>query len=149
MSIDEIRPFFSGIVAAIISFLLAHFLLKWLPNSYDGKPKRVLKDEYGLKIKISNLLAILGINIGFSLYFFNCLPQSDWRGIGVGFGLMSMLPMLWLVGSSISNGVHSIKEAFAAFAICQNTPYMLLYGSMIFFIVVGVIAITSLLVSPP
>lgn len=148
MNFDEIRPFLSGVIGAIISLFLARVFSKWLPKTYNGKPKEKLKGEYGLKIKVANILAFIGISIGFSLYFFNCLPRNDWRGIGVGFGLMSMLPMFWLIGSSISNGLPSVKESFAAFAICQNTPFILLYGFMIFCSLIGIVAIVSLFISP-
>jgi len=65
------------------------------------------------------------------------MGDHDWRGLGIGFGLMSFLPVAYIAAANISHGTERIKEAMVAFVIDQKTP------TKVLFIYIGIMHLTN------
>lgn len=126
MDFDTIRPFVSGLIGATIAGWLAVKVAGRLPYAKNTAKQRALVDEERLTIRYANIGAGIGLGIGLMFYFGGFLDRNDWRGIGVGGGLMGLLPLLVIVGRNLHGGIQSIKNGFVAFAISQKTPVFLL-----------------------
>jgi hypothetical protein len=122
MDFDTIRPLVSGLIGATIAGWLAVKLAGRLPYAKNATKQRALLDEERLTIRYANLGAGIGLGIGLMFYFGGFLDRHDWRGIGVGGGLMGLLPFLVIVGRNLNGGMQGIKNGFITFAISQKTP---------------------------
>ncbi|GAA5496018.1 hypothetical protein Rhal01_02199 [Rubritalea halochordaticola] len=112
-----------------------------IPRGSGKKSARLLHSENRSRIIVANILAGLGILFGIVLYILGVFPDHDWRGAGVGMGLMGLLPLLWMLVSTISQGKQRVRECFTAYAISQKAPPFLLYPVMGLFSAIGFIAI--------
>jgi hypothetical protein len=77
-------------------------------------------------IFISNVLFFGGLLFGIYLYGNGTFEKSDWRGMGIGFGVSCFGPMVVLPLSSAIRG-RRVGEAFVAFSISQKMPPWLLF----------------------
>jgi hypothetical protein len=84
--------------------------------------------ENRARIFAANALFFLGITGAIFAYQQGYFPRNDWRPAGLGFGFACIAPVLFLYLSALNGGSRRIQEAFAAYAISQKTPPMLLYG---------------------
>jgi hypothetical protein len=50
------------------------------------------------------------------------MSDHDWRGLGVGAGLASFLPVSYIVAANMMHGTERVKEAMVAFVIEQKLP---------------------------
>ena len=94
---ENFRPVVTGIIGAIISFCLAYLMCKFFPDLYSENSLSKLRRKYGKKVRIANVLSGIGFVMGVSAYFLKLIPRNDWRGIGLAFGLMAILPFLYLL----------------------------------------------------
>jgi hypothetical protein len=126
---DEIRPILSGLAGAIIASALVSFWTRRLPETFNAKPREVLLREQRPAVWSANALFLMGILLGLAMYQFGGFAQNDWRPLGIGFGLASVLPLGALTVIPLLSG-RSVAEAFVAFAWGQGTPLWVTYGIM-------------------
>jgi hypothetical protein len=156
MSAEQIRAIACGPVGAILSAIIGsfvfHWLVKrwsrWIPTKVGEKGKKQLLQEYKNTLRIAKALSIGGFMIGFLFYASGWMDDHDWRGLGVGAGLASFLPVFYIVAANITHGAEGIKEAMVAFVIDQKTPTKVLFLLMGFCFVGGVVSAVSLLYKP-
>jgi hypothetical protein len=144
VSFDTIRPVLSGIIGAIIAGWLVNKMARWVPAKVGTKGRKRLLQEHKSTIRVANGLALLGIGIGILCYWSGWLSRNDWRGAGLGAGLMSILPVGYMVITNAARGAEAIKECLVSYAIAQKTPVALLFGLMGFLIVAGIVSAVSL-----
>jgi hypothetical protein len=77
------------------------------------------------------------------------MTGSDWRGVGIAFGLMAFLPVAYIVATNVMHGTERMKEALIAFVIDQRTPPKVLFVFIGICFMTGVICAISLLLQPP
>jgi hypothetical protein len=138
MDFDTIRPVISGLIGATIAGWLA---VKWagkLPHAKSSSKQRSLVDNQRIILRCANIGAGLGIGAGLVLYFGGFLGRHDWRGLGLGAGLMALLPVVVIVFGNLRGGTESIKNGFLAYAIAQKTPVVLLFPLMALMVAGGV-----------
>jgi hypothetical protein len=106
-------------------------------------------ERHKITLRFANLLTLFGILIGLFTYWSGWLARNDWRGIGVGAGLMVFLPCVYIVAANAARGTEGIKEGLSLFAASQNTPTSLFYSLLALLFLAGALAGVSLLRAPP
>ena len=146
-----VRGPIGGLILGIIACSIYNWQVKrwsrWIPPGFGKKGKVQLLEEYQSTHRIANVLAMIGLLTG-SLYYRknHWSTGSDWRGIGIAMGLMTFLPVAYIVAANIKYGAERVKEALIAFVIRQRMPtkvFIVFFG--IFFINGVICAIRSLL----
>jgi hypothetical protein len=157
ISNEQIRLVVCGpigsLASAIVGSLLFHWLVKhwyhWIPLKVGKKGKNRLLKEHKNTIRIAKISSLAGLLLGLFFYQSGWMNDHDWRGLGIGVGLMSVLPVAYIMAVNISRGTENVKEAMVAFAIDQRTPTTVLFVFMGFCFVAGMISVISLLLRPP
>ena len=144
MSLDTIRPIVSGIIGAVIAGWLFTKWARWVPVKVGAKGRERLLNEHRRTIRVANALAFSGILIGLLCYWSGWLSRNDWRGLGLGAGLMALLPIAYMAVTCAARGPEAIKECLVTYAISQKTPTGLLFGLMALMIMAGVVSAVSL-----
>jgi hypothetical protein len=144
MSFDTIRPILSGIIGAVIAGWLVTKWARWVPVKVGAKARERLLKEYRVTIRVANALAVAGLCIGLVCYWSGWLSKHDWRGLGLGAGLMSFLPIGFMVAANAPRGREAIKECLVTYAISQKTPTGLLFVLMVLMIIAGIVSAVSL-----
>jgi len=145
LSFDMILQALLGILGAILGSWLIAKLAKWVPAAVGAKGQEQLLKEHKVTIRVANLLAIAGMVIGVLCYALGWLSRNDWRGAGLGVGLMSFLPVAYMIIANAPRGTEAIKECMVTFAITQHMPIVLLFPLMTLMIIAGMAAAASLL----
>src|SRR5688572_10318895 len=119
----------SGIVGGILAVLVCRAWARWVPDVCGRKDASTLLHQNRVAIWVVNGLFFAGVLIALAMYQTGYLSRTDWRGLGVAFGVGSasvfvVLPLFALAGS------RSPKEAFVAYAIAQKTPTSVLYCAL-------------------
>jgi hypothetical protein len=141
---EEFRPFVSGIIGALMAFLLSCALNKSFPDYYSGKSIENVKAEYGKQSRAIKFFSALGFSCGISLYFLDLIPRHDWRGFGLALGLTGTFPLLYLVYLVVvEKSLTGATDVLNAFARIQRTPRLLMYTMLFFFVLIGLVAISS------
>lgn len=156
MSAEQIRAIGCGPIGAILSAIVAslvfHWQVKhwsrWIPAKVGEKGKKQLLQENKGTIGIAKALSIAGFLIGCLFYATGRMGNHDWRGLGVGVGLASFLPVSYIVVANIMHGTERIKEAMVAFVIDQKTPPKVLFIFMGICFIGGVASGVSLVLRP-
>jgi hypothetical protein len=156
MSGEQIRAIGNGTTGAILSAIIAGLIFqwqikhwsRWIPAKVGEKGKKQLLEEYKITIQRATMLSIAGFLIGCLFYVTDWLADHDWRGLGVGLGLASFLPVFYIVAVTIMHGGEKVKEAMVAFVIDQKTPPKVLFIFMGLCFIVGVASVVSLLLRP-
>lgn len=86
--------------------------------------------------------------MGCLFYATGRMGNHDWRGLGIGAGLASFLPVSYIVAANIMHGTERIKEAMVAFVIDQKTPPKVLFIFMGLCFIGGVASVVSLVLRP-
>lgn len=68
-----------------------------------------------------------GLLVGVGLYWYPGFASTDWRPAGLAFGLASVMPLFAIAVISRARS-KSLKEAYVAFALGQDTPVWVTYG---------------------
>jgi hypothetical protein len=153
MSAEQIRSIGCGpigaVISAIIASLIFHWQVKrwtrWIPSEFANKKKNDLLKEYKNTNRIAKVFALVGVLIGLLFYINHWISDYDWRGLGVGAGLATFLPIAYIAVANIRRGSERIKEAMVAFVIDQKTPAYVLFVFMGLCFVGGVVSAVSLL----
>ncbi len=156
MTGEQIRAIAVGPIGAILSAIIAslvfHWQVKhwsrWIPTKVGEKGKKQLLEEYRNTIRTAKALSIAGFLIGCLFYVTGWMGNHDWRGLGIGAGLASFLPVSYIVAATIMHGTERMKEAMVAFVIDQKTPPKVLFVFMGLCFVGGVASAVSLLLRP-
>jgi len=131
MEFDSIRPIFSGLLGGLIAVVLCNWMSRWVPVVCNRKGVATLLRQNRIGIWLANILFFVGLIGGIAIYQLGYLPETDWRGLALGFGSGCLTALLILPASAILSG-RSPKEALVAYAISQKTPTILLYGILCF-----------------
>ena len=110
-----------------------------MPAGFGGKEKEQLLREYKTINRIAKLFGLAGLFTAFIYYRGHATTGSDWRGLGIAFGLAAFLPVAYVIAANSLHGTQRVKEALVAFVIDQRTPPKLL------FVVIGTCFITGLI----
>ena len=137
MELDHIKVFIITAICAALGGLFA----KWPLNRRQVH----LENRYKRQIFFANAFFFVGIFFGLYLLKSGKIENNDWRGLGVTFGLMALLPVSILCITSAHKGISGIKETFTAYAINQRMPLILLIVIFILCIFFGVVSTYSLL----
>jgi hypothetical protein len=78
-------------------------------------------------------------------YKFGLLGQHDWRGLGVGLGLMAILPLSYVFAVNASQGSDAVKEVLVTMSISEKTPVRLYFGLLAACVLAGVLSSVSLI----
>jgi len=156
MASEQVRAIGDGttgaILSAIIAALVFHWQVKhwshWIPTKIGEKGKKQLLEEYRSTIRIAKALSIAGFLMGCLFYATDQMGNHDWRGLGIGLGLASFLPVAYIVVTNIRHGTEKIKEAMVAFVIDQKTPPKVLFIFMGLCFIGGVASVVSLVLRP-
>ena len=143
--IDLLRTSAAAMAGASLSKWIANRFADKIPRRSGKKSARQLHSENRSRIIVANILAGLGLFFGITLYIIGVFPDHDWRGAGIGMGLMCLSPLLWILVSTISQGKQRVRECFTAYAISQKAPPFLLYPVMGLFSALGFIALIQTL----
>ena len=73
------------------------------------------------------------------------MTGSDWRGIGIAMGLMTFLPVAYIVAANIRYGTDRVKEALIAYVIRNRAPTKVFIIFVGIFFIIGVICAISVL----
>jgi len=153
MSAEEIRSIGCGPIGAVISAVIAslffHWQVKrwsrWMPTKVGEKGKKHLLKEYRSTVRTAKTISLIGLFIGWLFYITHLINDHDWRGLGIGAGLMAFLPIAYIVAANIMHGTEKVKEALVAFVIDQKTPPKALFVFIGLCFVLGVVSAISLL----
>ena len=146
---DFLRPIISGILGATIGEWLTKRWRRWIPTGLGSKSKKAIMRENAGRIKIANWLSFVGFLSSLAFYLTGYLSKYDWRGVGVGLGLMAGLSILWMIVSSVSGGAKRVQECLIGFAMSQKMPVPILFGLMFICVAGGIVSSVSLFVNPP
>ena len=144
MSFSEIRPLLSAMIGIAIAGWLKVKWARWVPAMVGTKGREQLLKEHRRSIWVANLLAFVGLFSGLLSFKSGWLNASDWRGLGLGIGLMCLLPLACLAAANAGGGCAAIKECMVAYAISQKTPPRLLFPVMGVVSIAGLISAVSL-----
>jgi hypothetical protein len=153
MTVEQMRAISVGPVGAIVSAIIASLVFqwqvkhwsRWIPTKVGEKGKKQLLEEYRNTIQIAKVFSILGFLIGCFFYATGRMGGHDWRGLGIGVGLASFLPISYVVAANIMHGTEKVKEAMVAFVIDQKTPSKVLFVFMGLCLAAGVASAIRLL----
>ena len=156
MSVEQIRSIGCGPIGAVFSAIIAALIFhwqvrhwsRWIPSKCGDKGKDQLLKEFKNTNRIAKAFAVVGALIGMLFYTNHWISDYDWRGLGIGAGLASFLPVSYIVAANIMHGTERIKEAMVAFVIDQKTPPKVLFVFMGLCFVWGVASAVSLLLRP-
>jgi hypothetical protein len=156
MSAEQIRAIGCGPIGAILSAIIASLVFRWqvkhwtrwIPTKVGEKGKKQLIEENKNANRIAKAFGLLGISAGSLFYINHWISDYDWRGLGIGAGLMAFLPIAYILMANIMHGTERIKEAMVAFVIDQKTPTKVLFFFMGLCFVGGVVSAVSLLRKP-
>jgi hypothetical protein len=143
MDFDTIRPFISGLIGAAVASWLTIKLAGRFPHSKDANKQRASVEDELMTLRYANIAAGIGFGIGMMFYIGGFLDRHDWRGLGIGGGLMVFLPILIIIGRNLHGGVQGIKNGFLAFSISTKTPAWLLFLFMGLMLAGGLFAAIS------
>jgi len=157
MTAEEIQSIGCGPIGAIASAIVASLVFRWqvehwsrwIPTKVGKKGKKKLLEEYKSTIRTAKTLLIVGFSIGLFFYISGWMSDYDWRGLGIGAGLASFLPVAYIVAANVKHGTEKVKEAMVAFVISQKTPSKVLFVFMGLCFIGGVVSAVSLLFRPP
>src|ERR1035437_985844 len=144
MSFDTIRPILSAMIGIAIAGWLKTKWDRWVPAKVGEKGRDVLLKEHRVTLRIANALSFSGLCIGLLCYRSGWLHDRDWRGLGIGAGLMCFLPIGYIVVVHAGRGAESIKECLVTYAISQKAPMGLLYVVMSLLFIAGLVSAVSL-----
>ncbi|MBL9170845.1 MAG: hypothetical protein JNN07_24145 [Verrucomicrobiales bacterium] len=144
MSFDTIRPILSEIIGALVAGWLVTKWARWVTAGVGRKGRERLLEEHRRSIRVANVLSFSGLLVALVCYWGGWLSRHDWRGLGLGAGLMAFLPIAYITAACASRGTETIKECLVAYAIHQKTPTVLLFAVMALLIIGGVISAFSL-----
>ena len=145
-----VRGPIGGLILGIIACSIYNWQVKrwsrWIPTGFGKKGKVQLLEEYQSTHRIANVLAMVGLLTG-SLYYRknHWMTGSDWRGIGIAMGLMTFLPVAYIVAASIRHGTERVKEALIAYVIRNRAPTKVFIIVVGIFFIIGVICAISVL----
>jgi hypothetical protein len=130
MDIASLRPILSGIVGGLLAIALCTAWARWVPRVCNYKRAETLLRQNRSAIWTVNALFFAGIGFALWLYGSEQMARTDWRGLGLGFGIgcasvFIVLPLFALAGG------RNPKEAFVAYAIAQRTPVFVLYSLLV------------------
>ena len=156
MSAEQIRSIGCGPVGAVASAIVASLLFRWqvkkwdrwVPMKFGGKGRAELLAEHKTTLRVAKVLSCVGICIGLLCYMSGWLNHYDWRGLGLGVGLMSILLIGYIVAANVMRGPRAMKEILVTFVISERTPPGLLIGVMLLCFVGGLVSAISLLLRP-
>jgi hypothetical protein len=157
MSAEQIWSIGWGPIGALISAIIASSIFHWqikrwshrIPSKFGQKEKNQLLEEYKNTNRIAKVFGLAGLFTIFIYYKGHSTTRSDWRGLGIGFGLACFLPVAYIIAANIMHGTERVKEALVAFVIDQKTPPKLLFTFIGICFITGVICAISLLLQPP
>lgn len=130
MEFDEIRPIITGTLGGLVAIVLGNLWLKRAPRTFNGKSREWLTATYRHAIFVANALLATGAGIGIALYPIAGFANSDWKPLGLGFGGGCLAALLALsIIPLLTRG--SPRDAYAAYAISQRTPQIILYPILI------------------
>lgn len=110
MEFESIRPVLSGVAGGIIATWLTSRWSRRLPSRHNGKSRDSLLRQHRPAIWTANTLFFLGLIFGVALYRIGGFDNTDWRPLGLGFGLASVLPLLAIFIVSILSGETRGKD---------------------------------------
>ncbi len=144
MSFETIRPFLSGIIGAMIAGWLTTKWARWVSAGVGRKGREHLLQEHKVTLRVANVLSLSGLLVALPCYWSGWLSDHDWRGLGLGAGLMAFLPIGYITLVSASRGSEMIKECLVTYAISQRIPTAWFFAAMALLIIGGVISAFSL-----
>ena len=144
MDFDTVRPIISGLVGAAIAGWLATKWARRLPLASSPIQQQRMVGRQKKVIRCANVGAGIGIGTGLVLYLGGFLDSHDWRGLGLSAGLTALFPLLIIVMGNIRAGADEIWAGFAAYAVAQKTPAVLLFPLMGLMIAGGIWATVAL-----
>jgi len=127
MEFESIRPVLSGVAGGIIATWLTSHWSRRLPSRHNGKSRDALLRQHRPAIWTANTLFFLGLIFGIALYRVGGFDNTDWRPLGLGFGLASVLPLLAIFIVSILSG-RDPRAGYVAFSFGQGMPLWATYG---------------------
>jgi hypothetical protein len=145
MEFDALRPILSGIAGGGLAAWLLHKLRRWMPTRHNGRPINEVTDRQRWKVMLANAVAFVLMAAAIAVYALGLFARNDWRGLGLFFGLICVLPSLLLVLTSLREGPDVAREALLAYAVNQKMPFVLLYALWAGGTIVLVISVVSLL----
>jgi hypothetical protein len=130
MEVTSLGPIVSGLLGGILAILVCSAWARWVPRVCNHKRAETLLRQNRAAIWTVNACFFAGIFLALWLYHTERLARTDWRGLGLGFGIgcaavFVVLPLFALAGG------RSPKEAFVAYAIAQKAPIIVLYGLLV------------------
>ena len=143
MEIESLRPVLSGVAGGIIATWLTSRWSRRLPSSHNGKSRGALLRQHRPAIWTANTLFFIGLIVGVALYQIAGFESTDWRPLGLGFGLASVMPLLAIFVVSIISG-RDPRGAYVAFSFGQGMPLWATYGLLGAGSVAFVFAVASL-----
>jgi drug/metabolite transporter (DMT)-like permease len=157
MSAEQIRSIGCGPIGALFSAVIASIVFNWqakrwahrIPSNFGKKEKNQLVKEYKNTNRIAKVFGLAGLSTLFIYYSGHSTTGSDWRGLGMAFGLMAFLPVAYVVAANIVQGHERVKEALVAFIINERTPPRVLFTFIGICFIIGVICAISVLLQPP
>lgn len=127
MEFSSLSPVLSGVAGGIIATWLTSHWSRRLPSRHNGKSRALLLRQHRPAIWTANTLFFLGLIFGVALYRVGGFENTDWRPLGLGFGLASVLPLLAILAVSVICG-RDPREAYVAFSLGQGMPLWATYG---------------------
>jgi len=122
---------------------------RWIPSKCGDKEKGQLLKEYKNTNRIAKVFGLAGLSTVFVYYRKgHWMTGDDWRGMGIAFGLMALLPVAYIVAANVMHGTERVKEALVAFIIDQRTPPKVLFVFIGICFITGVICAISYLLQP-
>jgi len=129
MEYEALRPIASGLLGAGISIWFGRAWSRWVPTECARKSAATLKQENRVGIIVANVLFLAGLFGAVLLYQPGYFERNDWRPLGLGFGVATTAPLLWLCAYASFTGRRA-KEVYVAYSISEKTPAIVLYGIM-------------------
>jgi len=117
---------------------------RWVSVGVGRKGRDHLLQEHKVILRVANVLSLSGLLFTLPCYWSGWLSDHDWRGLGLGAGLMAFLPIGYITFVSASRGPDMIKECLVTYAISQKIPTAWFFAAMALLIVSGVISAFSL-----
>jgi len=134
MNIKFLLPIFCGVVAVILTPFITALLSRFSPPSkfspYDGFSKEELQHRNGVINGVASVLCFAGIWIGVALYGLGVDKSNPWP-VGLGFGLMAILPVTFITLATLTQGIKRYEE-FWRFYELKNKMSIKILGVIYF-----------------
>lgn len=142
---DLLRIIAASLIGVWISVWLTNRCLQSVDIETEAAKGRQYFEDHKARFIVANLLVYFSIALGIGAYLSGCIAESDWRGAGIIFAGIVILPLSWLSVTQLLKNDLRWKLMFMAFASSNNTSPRIFYIVSAVILMFGILSTLSFL----